>query len=89
MAQDNLDLGKDEEQKKLKVVLKAILDEDDLYWRQWARENWLKEGDQNTKFFHASSTQKWKAKILHSITDEAGHQWESQETIGEAFVSYF
>jgi hypothetical protein len=39
MAQDNPDLGKNEEHKKLKVDLEAMLDEDDLYWRQRARGN--------------------------------------------------
>jgi hypothetical protein len=56
----------------LKTDLEALLDEKDIFWRQRARENWLKEGDCNTKFFHVCATQKRKAKMLHSIKDEAG-----------------
>ena len=37
----------------LKREINNLLDDEELYWGQWAKEHWLKEGDKNTKFFHA------------------------------------
>lgn len=47
---------------RLKAELAATQSEDDLYWRQRAKEAWLKFGDKNSRFFHACASQKKKIK---------------------------
>ncbi|XP_059074891.1 uncharacterized protein LOC131874942 [Cryptomeria japonica] len=42
-----------EEEKRLKNSLNEILAREEIYWRDKARELWIREGDKNTKFFHA------------------------------------
>ena len=37
----------------LKREINTLLDDEELYWGQRAKAHWLKEGDKNTKFFHA------------------------------------
>jgi hypothetical protein len=63
--------------------------EDDLYWRQRAKEDWLRYGDQNSRFFHASANQKKRASLITVIKHEQGRKWETEDQIGEAFTQYF
>ena len=74
---------------KLHAELITKQKEEDLYWRQRAKENWIKDGDQNTRFFHASANQKKKASVITAIKDEQGRNWETEDQIGEAFIQYF
>jgi hypothetical protein len=75
--------------KELRVKLAKLQEEEDLYWRQRAKVEWMRFGDQNTKFFHASANQKKKNNFIHSISDEQGQLWDTQEQVGTAFVHYF
>ena len=44
----------------LKREINSLLDDEEFYWGQWAKEHWLKEGDKNTKFFHAQASERRK-----------------------------
>lgn len=47
-----------------------LLQQEDSYWRQRAKAHWFKDGDRNTKYFHASATARKKVnKILSLETD--------------------
>jgi hypothetical protein len=75
--------------KKLHEELIEKQNEEDVYWRQRAKEDWLKHGDQNSRYFHASANQKKKASMMTEIMDEQGNKWETEELIGDAFAKYF
>jgi hypothetical protein len=75
--------------KKLRTELMILKDQEDLVWRQRAREDWLQYGDRNTKFFHASTKQKRRANHLEKIKDEEGKSWGTQEDIGRVFIEYY
>jgi hypothetical protein len=75
--------------KKIKDELAVKQKEEDVFWQQRARENWLRHGDKNTKYFQACMNQKKKANIIGAVTDVTRQKRESQEEIGEAFARYF
>jgi hypothetical protein len=75
--------------KRLQAELQGLLDMEEMWWRQRAKENWLRYGDRNTKFYHASANSKRSRNYVRQITDEGGQLWETTEAVGEAFVGYF
>lgn len=72
----------------LKGELGLILKLEEVYWKQRARVTWLKEGDDNTSFFHAVANGRrnknfipWVLKDNFKVTNNKG--------IGEAFTSLY
>ncbi|KAJ9176912.1 hypothetical protein P3X46_012175 [Hevea brasiliensis] len=47
------DLERDVE---IKNNINGILKEEEIYWKQCSKTFWLKEGDSNTRFFHAQAS---------------------------------
>jgi hypothetical protein len=60
-----------------------------LKWRQRAKENWLKHGDHNTKYFHACANQRQKGNRIVQIQDENGRVCTTNDAIANAFVQYY
>lgn len=54
----------------VKQELHSLIDQEDLVWKQRAKENWLKHGDKNTKYFHVCANQRRRANQISRILDE-------------------
>jgi len=89
MLQQERDPRKVDKESFLKENLDRLLEVQELKWRQRAKENWLKFGDRNTKYFHACASQKKCRNLVKEIVDLDGKRWYSQEGIEGAFVRYF
>ena len=74
---------------RLRGELNDLLDDEEMYWRQRAKAYWLKEGDKNTKFFHAHASKRRKQNTIVGIWDEQGRWCEDEESIAQAAISYF
>jgi len=44
--------------------LATLLAQEEAYWRQRAKQLWLKEGDLNTEYFHEMASSKRKCNML-------------------------
>ena len=49
-----------EEIKQVRKDINDLIDSEELYWCQRSKAHWLKEGDRNTKYFHARASERRK-----------------------------
>lgn len=61
----NLDL-------KMRLERREILHPEELLWKQESRNEWLKAGDGNTRFFHTSTIVRRRRNIIESLKNEQG-----------------
>ncbi|XP_057824459.2 uncharacterized protein LOC131036583 [Cryptomeria japonica] len=78
-----------ETEKRLKEELLEILAREKNYWRDEARETWLREGDLNMKFVHASVKVRRGINRIGRIRDSKGGWCLEEQSIGEEAVKFF
>jgi hypothetical protein len=59
----------------------GLLEQEETKWRQRAKEKWLRHGDRNTKFFHASAIQRKSHNLISKIVDAQGQECDTLEGI--------
>ncbi|XP_074371315.1 uncharacterized protein LOC141712322 [Apium graveolens] len=52
-----------------------LLERKEIYWRQRAKQFWLQEGDQNTRFFHRYASMRKNSNSFRRIKNENG-EWK-------------
>lgn len=76
-----------------KLVLKGKLNQtyadEEIYWRNRSRNNWMCLGDRNTAYFHATTKTKLSKHKLCSIEDDEGTIHRGDKEISEVAVKYF
>lgn len=60
-----------------------------IYWKQRSRQDWLKHGDQNTKFFHETAKQRVARNHIKILKNEAGVCFEEEDEIASLLVQHF
>lgn len=71
-----------------KYLVGAYRDEES-FWKQQCRDKWLKEGDKNTRFFHASVKGNRTRNGLENLLDSAGNLQSLKTSKDEGAAEYF
>ncbi|CAA0818874.1 Unknown protein, partial [Striga hermonthica] len=77
------------EWERLKVCLDKINLTEEEYWHQKSRSQWLKEGDSNTKYFHALTLQRRKSNQIHRLQGDGGEVWEDLKDIEQCICQFY
>ncbi|KAL4332119.1 hypothetical protein GQ457_07G022500 [Hibiscus cannabinus] len=77
------------EVKDLKDELNKILDAQEKFWHQRARVNWLKAGDKNTSFFHATTIQNRRRNSICKLKTRDGRWIEDESEIALCMEDHY
>ncbi|MQM10259.1 hypothetical protein Taro_043151 [Colocasia esculenta] len=72
-----------------KDKLEQALAQEEKLWRQKSRIKWLKDGDHNTKFFHAYAITQRRNSLISKLYNKDGVAVEDDDRIADLFVEHF
>ncbi|XP_042972967.1 uncharacterized protein LOC122304769 [Carya illinoinensis] len=75
--------------RELQRELDKLLEEENVKWKQRAKQAWLKNGDSNSKFFHRCANQRRKTNEINCLVREDGSLSRDLEEISECFGNYY
>ena len=77
-----------EEINQVRKEINDLLDGEEIFWGQCVKAHWLREGDKNTKYFHAKASKSRKQNTILGIWDKNGNWCGDQDSIARVAVSY-
>lgn len=89
MITEGFDKSKSEQAEKLNLDWENLCKQEEIFWRQKSRVQWLKEGERNTRFFHRSTLTNRTHNRISSILNEDGELWTTHENIEAVMVQHF
>ncbi|KAL0010115.1 hypothetical protein SO802_005223 [Lithocarpus litseifolius] len=75
--------------RKLKEEINILLDREARMWSQRSRTLWLKNGDNNTRFFHCRATKRHRKNKIRGIMDENNTWRVKSEEINSVLVKFY
>jgi NADH dehydrogenase/NADH:ubiquinone oxidoreductase subunit G len=76
-------------QKEIQLRMENLLEQEEIYWIQRGRVNWLHHGDQNTAFFHRSATARRKRNFIKSLKNDAGDTIDNSDQLLSLAAGHF
>lgn len=74
---------------KLRKELEDVLYQEELLWFQQSKEEWIKSGDRNTKFYHAATRVRRATGNIHALLNDDGGLDTEEEIIQNRVFTYF
>ncbi|XP_023914161.2 uncharacterized protein LOC112025716 [Quercus suber] len=78
-----------EEIEGLRKEINEILIKEEVMWSQRSRALWMKCGDRNSKFFHATATQRQRKNRIEGLWGANGQWQEEKKRVEEIILEYF
>ena len=75
--------------KSLSKEIENLMKLEESIWNQRVKSDWLKYGDQNTKYFHYRSSERNKRNFIVGLEDEGGAWIENEGRVGDMIVNYY
>jgi hypothetical protein len=69
--------------------LNFLLTQEETYWRQRSRISWMKEGDRNTRYFHAFATQRKQKNRISCLLNRHGNWVTQEDELGNLAKDFF
>ncbi|XP_062088874.1 uncharacterized protein LOC133795438 [Humulus lupulus] len=66
-----------------------ILTQNEVFWRQRSKMLWLKEGDNNSRFFHAATRSRKRNNQIEKLRNSAGDFVDWDHGLQDVMVDYF
>ncbi|KAL8125037.1 hypothetical protein AgCh_012638 [Apium graveolens] len=66
-----------------------LLERQEIYWKQRSKQFWLREGDQNTRFFHKFASGRKKNNQIVRLKNKDGEWVDCMHGIQEIITEYF
>lgn len=73
----------------MKKERNLILLQEEMLWLHKSFVEWLKSGDNNTKFFHTSTVVRRRRYKIHMLLDDEGRRVEGNEKLKEMAVAFY
>uniref|UniRef100_A0A803QSF2 Reverse transcriptase n=1 Tax=Cannabis sativa TaxID=3483 RepID=A0A803QSF2_CANSA len=78
-----------ENYKKVEAWLQEVLIQKEVFWRQRSKQLWLKEGDQNSKYFYAMATSRKRNNSIQRLKNDHGIWIDWENNLPNLMVDYF
>jgi hypothetical protein len=73
----------------LKQEWREVLLQEEVYWKQKSRNQWIREGDANTKYFHALVRSRIAMSHVDTLLDDDNNLIRGPEAIHLAAIDYY
>jgi hypothetical protein len=70
-------------------LIELLLEQDEIYWAQRSRANWLQFGDRNSSFFHSFASARRKKNYIKKLKNDNDVWVEGTENLKPLISDYF